>query len=85
MYKIELVKAVTGLVVGTGISAIVKNVIEDTTPDGVKTFNKMSIWVGGLVLTGMLIDKALAYTDDTIDKIVVYVNETMVIVKEEME
>jgi ribosomal protein L30/L7E len=84
MDRIGVVKTVTGLAVGFGIESIVSNVIKDTTPSNKGTLSKVCIWMGGFVIAGMLINKALVYTDESIDKIVEYVNKTMVEIKEEL-
>lgn len=85
MDKKEVVKIVTGCAVGIGIESMISNAVKDTTPSDKGALNKVCTWMGVMVLAGMLTDKAIKYTDNAIDGIVNYVNETMVKVKEELK
>jgi hypothetical protein len=84
MDKIEVAKAVTGIAVGIGIESIVSNAVKATTPSDKSTLSKACTWMGVFVLAGMLVNKAIDYTDNAIDMTVDYVNKTMVKVKEEL-
>lgn len=83
--KIEIFKLGTAIVVGAGIESIVSNAVKSTTPEGNGKINKACTWLGVVVLTCMIGERACAYTDAKIDELVKYVNETMVKVKEELK
>lgn len=83
--NIEVVKVATGWVVGLGIESIISNIVKDTTPEGSKWYAKAATFMGVLVLTGMIGEKACEYTDAKLDSLVAYINETMVKVKEELK
>lgn len=67
MTKIEMVKAACTFVVSLGVGTIVNNAIKSTTPATVGTLKKVCIGIGGLVLSGMICDKATQYTEQQID------------------
>ena len=83
--KVELVKFGAALVVGTGVHSILTNIVKETTPEGNSRLNKVFTWVGVIVLTGMIGEKACEYVDTKIDAVVDYINTTMVRVKEELK
>jgi hypothetical protein len=70
MKKIELVKTVGTFIVSAGVGAIVNNAVKATTPYKTGKIQRACIWVGALVLTSMLSDKATKYTEDKIDETV---------------
>lgn len=61
--------AVTG-VVGTGIGALVGNLVKQSTPSDTKKYRKVAIFVGGYVLSSMLTDAASKYVNHNIDEVV---------------
>lgn len=64
--KIKTVKVVAGIVVSIGVGAIVGNAIKATTPANVSTIKKVCISVGAFVLSGIITDKAVSYTETKI-------------------
>lgn len=71
MTKLELVKAGSKFVVSIGVGAIVTNAVAFTTPVlAVGVLKKAAIGVGSFVLSAMLSDKAVDYTDEKIDECV---------------
>lgn len=71
MTKLELVKAGTKFVVSIGVGAIVTNAVAFTTPVlAVGVLKKAAIGVGSFVLSAMISDKAVDYTDEKIDEAV---------------
>jgi len=77
MGKIELVKIVCRAVVGLGIGTIVKDIGTQSLRDNPGLIKKIT--VGGAVIVGSLIlsDKADKYINDSIDKVVDNVKETL--------
>jgi hypothetical protein len=68
--KLEIVKFVGGLIISAGVSAIVSNAINATTPTNTKAMQKFYIGVGSFVLASLLCDKAITYVGDTFNKII---------------
>ena len=64
---LSLVKNVTTLVVSAGVGAVVGNAIKASTPEDLKILQKISIGVGGFVLSGMVGSFASKYADEQID------------------
>ena len=75
MKKLDMVKKVGGLIVSVGVGAIVTNIVKSTTPTSVGTIKKVCILVGSFVLSGMISDKAVTYTEQTIDNTVVEIKK----------
>lgn len=75
MNPLGIFKTVTDLVVATGVGAVVGNLIKTTTPIDVKTVQRISIAVGGLVLSSMAGDRAAKYATEQIDATVAQVKE----------
>ncbi len=69
MGKLEAVKFVSGLVVSVGVGAVVSNVVKATTPGNISKLKKVFIFVGGMVLSFMIEDQAVKYTDAKIDAV----------------
>lgn len=67
---LSLVKNVTCLIVSAGVGAVVGNAIKASTPEELKILQKISIGVGGFVLSGMVGNFASKYTDEQIDSTV---------------
>lgn len=70
MKKLDMVKTVGGIIVSVGVGAIVNNIVKSTTPVSMGTIKKVCIGVGGLVLSSMISDKAVKYTETKIDSAV---------------
>lgn len=67
MNPLGIFKAATEVVVSIGATAVVKNAIKVSTPADAKTLNRISIMVGGFVLSNMVGDMASKYAVKTID------------------
>jgi hypothetical protein len=67
MINIKTVKTVVGVVVSIGVGAIVDNAIKATTPSNTKGLKKLAVWVGGIVLSGMVTEAAIKYGEEKID------------------
>ena len=72
--NIGIVKGILGVVVSIGVGSIVKNIITATAKDST-IYTKICIGVAGIVLGGMIADKATEHADATIDGIVESVKE----------
>jgi hypothetical protein len=70
MNPLNLVKIVTELFVSVGVGSIVGNTIKNATPENASRFKKISIGVGGFVLSSMISSKATKYATDQIDETV---------------
>jgi hypothetical protein len=84
MNKIAAVKLVTGLIVGSGTSKIVKTIIENNvdiriainnTP--LKVLEKVSVAAGTLVIGAMAADVSRRYTDNKIDEAIAWYDENI--------
>ena len=67
MKKIEMVKAVGGLVISAGVAAIVGNTVKASTPANIGAIKKLCIVVGSFVLSDMISDKAVAHAEKKVD------------------
>jgi hypothetical protein len=67
MITINGIKAISDIVVSAGVASVVGNAIKASTPDDLKRFKKISITVGGFVLSGMVSGMATKYTNEQID------------------
>lgn len=67
MNPIALARTAAGLVVSAGAGAIVSNAIKASTPANAKIIQKISIGIGGFVLSNMIGDMATKYANDNID------------------
>lgn len=77
MKRIELVKTIGGIIVSVGVGAIVGNVINHTTPNNIGIFKKVCIAIGSLILTSMVGDKAVQYTEEKVTNAVKSIEKTM--------
>jgi hypothetical protein len=68
--KIEMVKLVGGLIVSAGVGMIIDNAIKATTPVRTGTIRKICMALGALVISSMVGDKAVEYTEEKIDSAV---------------
>lgn len=70
MKKLEVVKAVAGIVVSLGAGAVVGNAIKFTSPEDLKVLAKVGVGIGGFVISAMVGDAAAKYTEEQIDSVV---------------
>jgi hypothetical protein len=70
MKKIEMVKTVGAFIVSIGVGAIIGNGIKATTPAQVGTIKKVCTAIGAIVLSNMVGDAAVKYTEEKIDSAV---------------
>lgn len=68
MTKLELTKTVVNIVVGTGTTKIVSNIIKNNTNAETIT-DTVTMAAGSVVLGSMAADASKEYTSDKIDKI----------------
>lgn len=68
MNKVEIVKAISEVVVSFGVGSLVGNAIKLTTDPEAGKFKKFAIGIGGFVLSNMISDSASKYTGDRIDQ-----------------
>jgi hypothetical protein len=85
MEKIKMIKQAAILVVGIGVNSIISNAVNSTTPAGNNKLTKACTWVSVMVITGIVADAAIKYTESQIDAAIKFVNEIVVEVKERME
>lgn len=69
MKKLEIVKAATQIVVSVGVGSIVGNAIKFTSPASTNLIKKVCIGIGSVVLSNMVSDKAVSYSDQKIDEV----------------
>lgn len=73
MNPLNLVKIVTGLVVGYGTSTLVGNVVKASTPDTLHIVKRVAVGIGGYFLGSLVAtkvtDHAIDEIDDTVEKI----------------
>lgn len=81
MSAIEVVKYASSLVVSSGTTAIISNLIKATTPDDLKTYKKVTVGVSSIALSLMVSGMASKYTEEKIDETV----DSYKKVKESME
>lgn len=77
MKKIEVLKQVGACVISVGVSAILTNIVEDTTPEETGTLKKVCIGLGCFVLGSMVADKAVAYADEQVTKVINEIKENV--------
>lgn len=82
MNILPIAKAASNIVVSMGTGAVVTNAIKSTTPADIKTFQKVTIGVGGLVLSSMVGELASKYTETKIDDAVDTVKQSKDEIKE---
>ena len=69
MNILPVVKTVATFVVSTGTGTIVANAIKASNPANANVVQKICLGVGGVVLSGMVADRAAAYTEGIIDNV----------------
>lgn len=67
MKKLELLKTGIGLVVSVGVGALCKNAISATKIMPKRGLTRFCALVGAFVLSSMITDKAIEYTEEKID------------------
>jgi len=84
MNRIAAVKLLTGLIVGSGASKIVKTIIENNVDISIaikntplKVVEKVSVAAGTLVIGAMAADVSRRYTDAKIDEAVAWYVENI--------
>lgn len=75
MEKIKIVKMVLGVIVSVGVGAIISNVIKTSTPIRVKPIMKACMYIGGVMLSGLVGDQAVKYAEQKVDEIVILVKD----------
>lgn len=68
--KKKIAKEVVGAAAGIGVGAIVANVVKATNQSNTNIFVKICMWVGGLMLAGLVSKKVVQYSDEYVDQIV---------------
>lgn len=84
MNKIAAAKLLTGLIVGSGTTKIVKTIVENNVNINIaikntplKVLEKVTIAAGTLVLGAMAADVSKRYTDNKIDEVVAWYDENI--------
>ena len=70
MNPLNLIKSVVEIVVSVGVGSIVGNAIKQTTPANAHIVKRISVGIGGFVLSSMVSHHATNYTSKTIDETV---------------
>jgi hypothetical protein len=65
----DILKSAVTLIASAGVGAVVTNAVKATTPDDLKTMNKIFVLVGTMVTAHAVSDIASKYTSDQIDEI----------------
>ena len=68
MKKIEMLKSGVGLIVSVGVSAVVGNAVNFTTPSSIGWIAKICTETGKVVLASMVSKEASKYTEHKIDE-----------------
>ena len=63
----NLGKSAAGILISLGVGAVVQNAVNATTPFDQKLLKKISVKVGGYVLSSMVADHAVKYSFEQID------------------
>lgn len=74
MKKIQIVKAVTNLIVGVGTAKIVSTIISNNVQPETIT-DKVTVTTGSFVLGAMVADVSSRYTNAKIDEIATWIDE----------
>lgn len=82
MNILPIAKAASNIIVSMGTGAVVGNAVKSTTPADIKTFQKVTITVGGMVLSSMVSELASKYTETKIDDAVDTVKQSKDEIKE---
>ena len=85
MEKIKMIKQAATLVIGVGINSIISNAVKSTTVTEGNKLTKACTWVSVMVLTGIVTNAAIKYTEKQLDAVIIFVKEAVVEVKERME
>lgn len=75
MNPMTIVKGVVDLAVSAGAGAVVGNAIKMSTPADAKKIQKISIAVGGFVLSGLVGAQASKYATEQIDTTLAQIKE----------
>lgn len=68
MNALKVFKGAADIIVSIGAGAIVTNAIKATSPEDMKLVKKLSVAVGGFVISSMVADAASKYTSEKIDE-----------------
>ncbi len=85
MKKIEVVKLIGGVVVSLSVGLVIGNAIKMNTPESLKLIQKIGVGIGGLILHGLVCERAQEYVDHQIDAIAKDVGDIVEQVKESSE
>jgi cell division protein FtsX len=67
---LSIAKTAAGIVTSLGAGAVVSNAIKASIPANSKTIQKISIGIGGFVLSSMVSEMATKYVNENIDSAV---------------
>jgi len=68
MTALSIAKTAAGLIASLGTGAVVSNAIKASIPANSKTIQKISIGIGGFVLSSMVSEMATKYVSENIDQ-----------------
>lgn len=68
MKHLEVIKMGVGWVTSIGVGVIINNAVSATTPKNINVIKKVLVAAGGLVLSSMVSDAAVKYTENKIDE-----------------
>ena len=85
MEKKEVLKTAATWVVGIGVNSIISNAVASTTVKEGNKLTKACTWISVMVLTGIVADAAIKYTESKLDEVINFVKEGIVEIKERME
>lgn len=69
MNVIPVLKAGSNLIVSMGAGAVVTNAVKSTTPNDLKTFQKVSVAVGAMVLSSIVSEAATKHANEKIEAV----------------
>lgn len=71
MNKVEVIKTIANFAVTAGVSSVVTNLVNATTPGGLKLGPRVLVTIGGVAVAWVVSDLASKYICDQIDNVVV--------------
>lgn len=78
MNGLGLTKSILDLVVSTSVSTIISTAVKSTMVDGnTKILRRVSLFIGGTILSNMVAEQAVKYADEKFDKTVNTITKVM--------
>jgi hypothetical protein len=79
--KIQIAKAVGGIIIGIGVTSIVNGIVKNNTPSSTRALTKLCIGVTAIVIGTMAADKVTEYTDGKIEEVAFCIQKIQMLTK----